>query len=106
MIVALDVSDGLEHELGFDVHMAHNLPAAMAKCETTSFDFALLDMNLGNGENSLALGLMLAERGTHVVFASGYNRHEISKIDSFQLIEKPFQLSDISAAFAAEKTDH
>jgi ActR/RegA family two-component response regulator len=106
VIVALDVSDGLEHELGFDVHMAHNLPAAMAKCETTSFDFALLDMNLGNGENSLALGLMLAERGTHVVFASGYNRHEISKIDSFQLIEKPFQLSDISAAFAAEKTDH
>jgi ActR/RegA family two-component response regulator len=106
VIVALDVSDGLKHELGFDVHMAHNLSAALEKCENTSFDFALLDMNLGNGENSLSLGLMLAERGTHVVFASGYNRHEIAKIDAFQLIEKPFQLSDVSAAFASEKTDH
>jgi ActR/RegA family two-component response regulator len=106
VIVALDVSDGLEHELGFEVHMAHNLSAALEKFENTSFDFALLDMNLGNGENSLSLGLMLAERGTHVVFASGYNRHEIAKIDAFQLIEKPFQLSDISAAFASEKTDH
>ena len=100
VIVALDVSDGLTHDLGFDVHMAHNLSAAMSKCEANDFDYALLDMNLGNGENSLALGLMLAERGTHVVFASGYNRNEIAKIDSFQLIEKPFQLSDIEAAFA------
>ena len=103
VIVALDVSDGLEHDLGFDVHMVHNLSSAMAKCESTQFDCALLDMNLGNGENSLALGLMLAERGTHVVFASGYNRNEIATIDAFQLVEKPFQLSDIAAAFAVDR---
>ena len=102
VIVALDVSDGLEHDLGFDVHMAHNLSSAMAKCEKNDYDYALLDMNLGNGENSLALGLMLAERGTHVVFASGYNRNEIARIDAFQLIEKPFQLSDIAAAFEVD----
>lgn len=102
VIVALDVSEGLRHDLGYDVYMAHNLATAMAHCEKMHFDYALLDMNLGHGENSMALGLMLAERGTHVVFASGYNRHEIAKIDAFQLIEKPFQLSDISAAFAAE----
>ena len=102
VIVALDVSDGLKHDLGFDVWMAHNLSTAMSFCEQTQFDYALLDMNLGNGENSLALGLMLAERGTHVVFASGYNRNEIAKIDAFQLIEKPFLLSDIAAAFAVQ----
>ena len=102
VIVALDVSEGLQYDLGFDVHMAHNLSTAMAHCQTTHFDYALLDMNLGHGENSLALGLMLAERGTHVVFASGYNRHEIAKIDAFQLIEKPFQISDVAAAFAAQ----
>ncbi|SHF68449.1 Response regulator receiver domain-containing protein [Loktanella atrilutea] len=103
VIVALDVSDGLEHELGFEVEMAHNLRTAMEKCDRMSFEYALLDMNLGNGENSLALGLRLAQKGTHVVFASGYNRNEIAEIESFQLIEKPFQLSDISAAFAAER---
>ena len=100
VIVALDVSEGLRHDLGFDVSMAHNLASAMAQCQATHFDYALLDMNLGNGENSMALGMMLAERGTHVVFASGYNRNEIAEIESFQLIEKPFQLSDIEAAFA------
>ena len=103
VIVALDVSEGLRHDLGFDVYMAHNLATAMAHCNAMQFDCALLDMNLGNGENSMALGLMLAERGTHVVFASGYNRHEIARIDAFQLIEKPFLLSDIADAFAAER---
>ena len=103
VIVALDVSEGLQYELGFEVYMAHNLATAMAHCESNRFEFALLDMNLGNGENSMALGLMLAERGTHVVFASGYNRHEIAKIDAFQLIEKPFQISDVSSAFAADR---
>ncbi|SEM95734.1 Response regulator receiver domain-containing protein [Loktanella fryxellensis] len=101
VIVALDVYDGLKDDLGFDVEMAHNLKSAMEKCETRSFDYALLDMNLGNGENSLELGMRLARRGTHVVFASGYNRNEIAQIDQFQLIEKPFQLADIAAAFAA-----
>lgn len=28
VIVALDVSDGLQSDLGFDVHMAHNLSKA------------------------------------------------------------------------------
>lgn len=99
VIVALDVAEGLADELGFDVHLVHNLSAAQAKCDGMSFDFALLDMNLGNGERSIGLGLMLAAKGTHVVFASGYNRNEISEIQTFQLVEKPFLLRDIAAAF-------
>lgn len=104
VIVALDVAEGLADELGFDVHVVHNLSAAQAKCDCTAFDFALLDMNLGNGERSIGLGLKLAQKGTHVVFASGYNRDEIDEIKSFQLVEKPFMLRDIADAFAATKT--
>ncbi len=104
VIVALDVSDGLQSDLGFDVHMAHNLSKAQDLVDQYDFEFALLDMNLGNGETSLVLGLKLAKLGTHVVFASGYNRNEIMQIESFQLIEKPFQLSDIASAFSAERT--
>ena len=101
VIVALDVAEGLSSDLGYDVHLAHNLASARAFCEQHTFDFALLDMNLGNGERSLELGLALAKQGTTVVFASGYNRDEIAEINAFPLIEKPFQLSDIATAFAA-----
>lgn len=98
VIVALDVADGLTRG-GFDVCVAHTLTVANRLADTETFDFALLDMNLGNGERSTSLGLKLAQRGTHVVFASGYNRNEIDEIADFQLIEKPFQLTDIKSAF-------
>ncbi|MBS1302308.1 response regulator [Loktanella sp. SALINAS62] len=102
VIVALDVSDGLENDLGFDVQVAHNLTTARAKCAAHEFDYALLDLNLGNGERSIDLGLELAEKGIKVVFASGYNRDEIAEISEFQLVEKPFQIADIAAAFGVE----
>lgn len=99
IIVALDVEDGLRNELKLDVCMVHNLSAARAAVEAQSFDYALLDLNLGNGERSTQLGLDLAERGTKVVFASGYNRNEMSEIADFPLIEKPFQLDDVARHF-------
>ena len=99
IIVALDVSDGLRDVLGFEVSMAHNLASAQALAEKNDFDLALLDINLGHGERSIGLGRELAERGVYVVFASGYNRSEMSEIEGFPLIEKPFQIEDLQAAF-------
>ncbi|MEY1557840.1 response regulator [Yoonia sp. R2331] len=101
VIVALDVADGLSQEFGFEVRVAHNLTAAYQMIAREDFTFALLDMNLGHGERSTELGKTLAASGTHVVFASGYNRNEIDEIANFQLIEKPFMLSDIHKAFTA-----
>lgn len=101
VIVALDVAEGLSSELGFQVCVAHNLTAANRLADENAYEFALLDMNLGHGERSTELGIRLAASGTHVVFASGYNRNEIDEIANFQLIEKPFQIDDIRAAFAA-----
>ncbi|WP_165351952.1 hypothetical protein [Salipiger sp. IMCC34102] len=97
--MALDVEDGLTSELGLQVHTVHNLSAATAAAQRHEFDYALLDLNLGNGERSTDLGLALADRGVHVVFASGYNRNEIREIDDFLLIEKPFRISDVAQAF-------
>ena len=105
VIVALDVADGLATKLGFEVSVAHNLTSAYAHLEKTTFDFALLDMNLGHGERSTKLGHELAERGTHVVFASGYNRNEVDEIAQFKLIEKPFYIEDVRRAFE-EKDSH
>ena len=104
VIVALDVADGLSSELGYDVKVAHNLTVANRLMEQHQFDYALLDMNLGHGERSTELGNRLAAAGTHVVFASGYNRNEIDEIAYFQLIEKPFQLKDVRDAFQLRKS--
>ena len=101
IIVALDVEDGLRNELKMDVCMVHTLAAAQSAVESQTFDFALLDLNLGNGERSTQLGLELARQGTKVVFASGYNRNEISEIDGFPLVEKPFLLGEIARQFQA-----
>ena len=99
IIVALDVSDGLRDVLGFEVSMAHNLASAQALAEKNDFDLALLDINRGHGERSIGLGRELSKRGVYVVFASGYNRSEMSEIEGFPLIEKPFQIEDLQAAF-------
>ena len=106
IILALDVAEGLSSDLGFEVHMAHNLTSAYRLVQLHKFEFALLDMNLGNGERSTDLGHLLSEGGTCVIFASGYNRNEIDRIGGFQLIEKPFNIADIRRAFRSEQASH
>ncbi len=102
VIVALDVADGLALDLGYEVSMAHNLTTAFEMTKTIAFDYALLDLNLGHGERSITLGEMLAKKGTHVVFASGYNREEINEIADYLMIEKPFQIEDVARAFKSK----
>lgn len=105
IIVALDVADSLEQDLGLIVTKAHNLQTAMDLIDVRSFDLALLDINLGHGERSIELGQTLQDRGTFVVFASGYNRSEMDDIEGFNMIEKPFQLTDLQAAFGTKIED-
>ncbi|MFN2306793.1 MAG: response regulator [Paracoccaceae bacterium] len=105
IIVALDVADSLEQDLGLVVTKAHNLQTAMDLIDVRSFDLALLDINLGHGERSIELGQTLQDRGTFVVFASGYNRSEMDDIEGFNMIEKPFQLTDLHAAFGTKIED-
>jgi len=104
IIVALDVADSLRQD-GLVVAKAHNLQTAKDMIDVRSFDLALLDINLGHGERSIELGQTLQDRGTFVVFASGYNRNEMNDIEGFAMIEKPFQLADLQAAFGAKIED-
>ena len=101
VIVALDVADSLKYDYGFDVAVAHNLRTANVLAQSQDFDFALLDVNLGNNERSCELGQTLRDRGVTVVFASGYESKAISELDGFTVIEKPFLVSDVGAALQA-----
>ncbi|MXQ06309.1 response regulator [Alphaproteobacteria bacterium GH1-50] len=99
IIVALEISEHLR-DLGFsDVRVAHTLRAAERELEKGVPDFALLDVNLGNGERTSELGISLREQGTRVLFASGYNKGELSeRLQAFDFLEKPTSHEDIRNA--------
>lgn len=108
IIVAIETASVLA-DLGFgSVRVAHTLGCAESLARTERFDLALLDVNLGNGEGTIELGIALRERGTHVVFASGYNKCELSaRLQNFDFIEKPLsrmEIEDVLLSILTEKT--
>ncbi len=98
IIVAIETAQILS-EFGFkDVRLAHNLRSAEFEINSGRIDVALLDVNLGNGERTIDLGIELARLGTAVVFVSGYNKSELSeRIQGFDFLEKPIETDDLEA---------
>lgn len=99
VILALNVADNLRREYDITVIVAHNLSSARSLIAKEAFDWALLDMNLGNSEQSVDLLNVLDSDGTHVVFASGYNQLDSTGGDEKSHIEKPFHVLDVARAF-------
>ena len=106
IIIALDTAQTLT-EMGFvEVAVAHNLRKARRLAEAQRFDYALLDVNLGDGEVSLPFGQELIANGVRVVFASGYNRAEMeAEHPGLVFVEKPLNAGNIGAALAAAASD-
>lgn len=102
VIVAIELGEVLR-DMGFrDVRVAHNLRRAEQEIAAALPDVAILDVNLGAGERTIGLGLKLAEKGTRIVFASGYNKSELAaEIQSFDFVEKPVSSDDIRAKLKA-----
>ncbi|MBT8459346.1 MAG: response regulator [Boseongicola sp.] len=99
ILIAIEMASVLA-DLGFgSVRVAHTLRSAESLVRSERFDVALLDVNLGNGERTTDIGIALRERGTHVIFASGYNKSELSsRLKDFDFIEKPASRDDIVRA--------
>jgi DNA-binding NtrC family response regulator len=55
----------------FEVKTASNVKKAMAELDTTEFDFAVLDVNLGS-EQSIPVAEALHKRGVPFVLTTGY----------------------------------
>jgi len=101
IIIALDTAQTLR-EMGFAaVHLVHNLRRARSVAEAETLDCALLDVNIAGEGLSLEFGRALIARGLHVVFASGYNRHEMeAEHGGLTFVEKPLSAGAIADAFA------
>jgi CheY-like chemotaxis protein len=91
LIIAMEAEEIL-HEIGMDtVEIASNLQQAVAAVDAESYDFALLDVNLGEGM-SFGFARILIERGIRFGFVSGYSNTQDFPADMQQvpLLVKPF----------------
>lgn len=93
--VALLLEDMLE-ELGCEVAASvARISRALEAVRSQSFDFAVLDVNVG-GETSFDLARMLLERGTPVVFSTGYGATGLpADLASCPVVTKPFTLESL-----------
>lgn len=101
LIVALE-AEALLRSLGAASLVAvSTIAAAIRVCETTSIDFALLDINLGF-ENSFGFAASLRASKTPFLFASGYG--EQGKAGDSQLAEftvtKPYDREALQSAIS------
>ena len=91
LIIAMEAEEIL-HEIGMDaVQIASNLQQATAAIDAEIYDFALLDVNLGDGM-SFGFARTLAERGIRFGFVSGYSdTHDFpDDLQHIPLLVKPF----------------
>ncbi len=101
-MIAYMLQDMIE-SLGPEVEHAATLADARRLLADSDFDFAFLDINLGE-ENTLSLARELENRGINYVFASGYDsKYEASDV-SAPLLRKPLGIEEIKAAFSGDRT--
>lgn len=95
-LVAMLIED-MVVELGHEVAgVAKSLDDALLMAQCLKFDLALLDINL-NGQKSLPVAQMLAERGIPFLFASGYGASGLDErfIDN-PILDKPFSIAQLN----------
>ena len=99
ILIGLD-GELILRDIGFGtVHLCHTLETAEATLENHALDFALLDINLGDGRTSLSFARRLLERNVPIAFASGYNRSEELTCDfAAPVVVKPFSIVTIRSA--------
>ena len=88
------------YALGFEtVEVALTLDDAHALLEEQRFGMALLDINLTRGETTLELGWSLAAELIPIVFFSGFNLEEMTRLTrGHEVLEKPVSVPRLKAA--------
>jgi CheY-like chemotaxis protein len=86
------------------VSHAATLDDALDMVEHDEFDFAFLDINLGE-ENSFPVARELVQRKIRFVFASGYDSNYDSEGISAPLLRKPLGLEEIRAVLTSDNPD-
>ena len=96
-LIALDLHDRVL-ELGCRVvGPAYGLAEGCAAAEKGSFDFALLDFDLGRGNNSLPIAERLGERGIGYAFITSSDLASIAAmLPRARIFAKPVRQDDLT----------
>ncbi|MGB3723277.1 MAG: response regulator [Pacificimonas sp.] len=95
-LLALDMTDVLE-DLGYEIiGPVMNLDAGIKIARSEKMDFALLDVNLGNGLTSAPIAAILRERCVNFTFVTAYTRAQIGYAhDNERILSKPVSHDDL-----------
>ncbi|WP_260482164.1 HWE histidine kinase domain-containing protein [Sphingomicrobium flavum] len=96
LIIALDAED-IVSKLGAEkVQTAANVEQALALIDDHQFEFAMLDINLGD-RNSFAIANVLDDKAINFVFATGYGEQATipERHKSRMVLQKPYTLETV-----------
>ncbi len=102
VILALNAEELLLEIGAKKVIVAHSVAEAHSRCDEYDFDFALLDLNLGN-ETSITVANRLQGAGVPFVFASGLDDHSQlpAALGHHPILRKPYLLADLERTVRA-----
>lgn len=103
VLIALDIKETLEEAGHRNFVLCHSLRQAEVFLAERTPRLAFLDVNLGRGETSLAIGVELAARDCAIILMSGYSGATVDlppEIDAVPRLSKPFVTSDLLQAAA------
>jgi light-regulated signal transduction histidine kinase (bacteriophytochrome) len=105
IIIAMDAEDFLTELGASTVTIAPSVSVAISALEQGTFEFALVDVNLGS-ETSEPVAAELEKRGIPFAFATGYgDATEVTKrFSSAMVIQKPYDKSSIVNAIAKRES--
>ncbi|MBO9582423.1 MAG: hypothetical protein J7498_16175 [Sphingobium sp.] len=95
-IVALNAEELLLEIGAEEVIVAKTVAEAQSRCDEYAFDFALLDLNLGN-ETSIGVASRLQSDNVPFAFASGLDdRNQLpATLGHYPILRKPYLLADL-----------
>ena len=100
-IVAMLAEDIFE-QAGCNVDLAMRLTQAMELAQTGHYDFAVLDVNLGDGQTSYPVAQVLRQRAIPFLFVTGYDPAGIDRdFQNLVAVRKPYVADELVGAACA-----
>ncbi len=103
-VIAMNTEILLNELGGGEVRTAASVASAIALIETMRFDFAIRDVNLGEGENCLPVADRLLADNVPIAFATGFGE-EMVLPDAHQgaaMLKKPYSYEDLERLLAGK----
>jgi CheY-like chemotaxis protein len=99
-VIAMNTEALLEDLGAREIIIAAGVTDAMRLIDARSFNLAILDLKLGDGEDSLPVAERLGEAGVPYVFATGFNEEDGLPPDhgALAILKKPYSFEDLRRA--------